>query len=78
MTVTSAADVTAMIARAVDYEGEWPEVGGMRGNRLSFSEIIAIGERVRGASSPVVASVCCIVSELTQLQGVHSPSTRSS
>ncbi len=52
MTVTSAADVTAMVALAVDYEGEWPEVGGISGNRMTFSQIIEMGEKIRGTSAP--------------------------
>jgi hypothetical protein len=48
MTLTTAADVTTIVARAVDYEGEWPEIGGIRGNELTFSQIIEMGERVRG------------------------------
>lgn len=49
MTLTSAGDLAAIVARAVDYQGEWPESGGIRGNGMSFSQIIDIGEKVRGA-----------------------------
>jgi hypothetical protein len=48
MTLTTAADVAAIVARAVDYEGEWPETGGIKGNRATFSQIIEIGEQIRG------------------------------
>ncbi|KAK7425789.1 hypothetical protein QQZ08_007765 [Neonectria magnoliae] len=48
MTLTTAADVATVVARAVEYEGEWPRIGGIRGNRLTFAEILEIGERVRG------------------------------
>ncbi|KAK8041081.1 NAD(P)-binding protein [Apiospora phragmitis] len=48
MTLTTAADLAAIVACAVDYEGTWPNTGGIRGNRFTFSEIIEIGERVRG------------------------------
>ncbi|KAK9388765.1 hypothetical protein V1515DRAFT_643056 [Lipomyces mesembrius] len=43
MTLTTAADLAAIVARAVDHEGEWPKIGGIRGNRLTFSRIIEIG-----------------------------------
>lgn len=48
MTLTTAADVAAVVARAVEYTGEWPEVGGIRGNRVNFAEVIRIGEKIRG------------------------------
>ncbi|KAI1261299.1 NAD(P)-binding protein [Xylariaceae sp. FL1019] len=49
MTLTTVADNAAVVARAVDYhDGRWPTTGGIRGNRLTFAEIIGIGERVRG------------------------------
>lgn len=48
MTLTTAADLAAIVARAVDYDGKWPVNGGIRGNRVTYSQIIEIGERVRG------------------------------
>ncbi|KAK7966217.1 uncharacterized protein PG986_000494 [Apiospora aurea] len=48
ITLTTAADLAAIVARAVESEGTWPTTSGIRGNRLTFSQIIAIGERVRG------------------------------
>ncbi|KAF1811993.1 NAD(P)-binding protein [Eremomyces bilateralis CBS 781.70] len=47
MTLTTAADVAAVVAQAVDYDGEWPIIGGIRGNRVTFSQILEIGEKVR-------------------------------
>lgn len=54
ITLTTAADLAAIVTRAIDYEGEWPEVGGIRGNRVTYSEIIEIGENIRG-----LCSHCC-------------------
>jgi uncharacterized protein YbjT (DUF2867 family) len=50
MTLTSVQDFAAIVAEAVDSpdEIEWPVIGGIRGSWLKFSEIIKIGERVRG------------------------------
>lgn len=48
VTLTSVADLAAVVARAVDYEGRWPVAGGIRGNRISFSQLLEIGGRVRG------------------------------
>jgi hypothetical protein len=36
------------VARAVEWDGEWPRHGGIRGNDLSMKEIIALGEKVKG------------------------------
>lgn len=49
---TSVKDFAAIVARAVDYEGgRWPIIGGIRGNRLTFAQILAIGESVRGKNN---------------------------
>ncbi|KAI1133274.1 NAD(P)-binding protein [Nemania abortiva] len=53
MTLTTMADAAAIIARAVDYDGVWPTNGGIRGNRVSISQILEIGARVRGRSFAV-------------------------
>ncbi|KAK9421833.1 putative NmrA-like domain-containing protein [Seiridium unicorne] len=48
ITLTTVADLAAIVARAVEYQGVWPTTGGIRGNRLKFSQIVEIGSRVRG------------------------------
>lgn len=48
ITLTSAADTAAIIAKAIDYDGEWPEISGIQGNRATLSEIIKLGEKIRG------------------------------
>jgi hypothetical protein len=50
MTLTTVADVATIVAQAVDYEGSWPTTGGIRGNRVTFSQILEIGQKVRGAN----------------------------
>jgi hypothetical protein len=52
MTLTSVRDLAAAIVRAVGHTGKWPATGGIRGNRLTFAQIIAVGEEVRGESRP--------------------------
>jgi hypothetical protein len=54
MSLTSAADVAAVVARAVEYEGEWPTIGGIRGNRATSSQIIEIGEKIRGTDQSLL------------------------
>lgn len=48
MTLTTVQDIAGFVARAMDYDGEWPKAGGIRGNRVTISEIIKIGEKLRG------------------------------
>lgn len=50
ITLTTAQDLAAVVARAVDYEGEWPLIGGIKGDELTFGQIIALGEKIRGTS----------------------------
>jgi hypothetical protein len=50
ITYTLAEDAVNILVKAVEYEGEWPEVGGISGHTLTMEEEIAIGEKVRGKS----------------------------
>ncbi|EAQ88491.1 hypothetical protein CHGG_05110 [Chaetomium globosum CBS 148.51] len=46
VTYTAIHDVVNVVVKAIDYEGEWPIIGGINGNTLSVAEEIAIGERL--------------------------------
>ena len=48
MTFTTVQDLAAVVAKAVTYDGEWPVIGGIRGNSVKVSQILKIGEKVRG------------------------------
>ncbi|KAK6361029.1 hypothetical protein TWF730_007144 [Orbilia blumenaviensis] len=48
ITFTSVKDLAAIIAKAIDYEGTWPTSGGIIGNRVTFRELLKIGQKVRG------------------------------
>ncbi|OTA62100.1 NAD(P)-binding protein [Hypoxylon sp. EC38] len=48
MTLTTVGDLAAVVARAIDYEGTWPRNGGIRGNRVTFSQILEIAQNIRG------------------------------
>lgn len=50
MTFTTVKDLTAVVVLAVDLAGEWPVVEDIRGNRVLVSEVLKIGEKVRGLS----------------------------
>ncbi|CAL1714302.1 unnamed protein product [Somion occarium] len=48
VTFTKVQDVANIVAEAIDYEGEWPVVGGIRGNNLTVGQVLALGEKIRG------------------------------
>ncbi|RMD39751.1 hypothetical protein DV735_g5369, partial [Chaetothyriales sp. CBS 134920] len=48
LTLTTVQDLAGVVARAIDYEGEWPVVGGIKGAQVELRELIALGEKIRG------------------------------
>lgn len=48
VTFTTVADFAQVVAKAVDYEGVWPVVGGIAGTRMTIGSLVALGEKVRG------------------------------
>ncbi|KAL4782679.1 NAD(P)-binding protein [Aspergillus varians] len=48
ITLTTVQDFAQVVARAIDYEGEWPATSGVQGTTLSIAELIALGEKIRG------------------------------
>lgn len=48
LTLTSVHDIATVIAEALDLDSEWPILGGIRGNRVTVSQIIVTGEKLRG------------------------------
>ncbi|KAF2804552.1 NAD(P)-binding protein [Mytilinidion resinicola] len=49
ITITTVQDLANVVAKAIDFEGEWPVVSGIRGVDMSVREVIALGEKIRGA-----------------------------
>ncbi|KAL2203306.1 NAD(P)-binding protein [Sarocladium strictum] len=45
---TSVADIAHVVRRAVEYDGKWPEIGGIRGDRLSAREMQQRVEKITG------------------------------
>ena len=43
-------DLANVVARAVEYPGEWPVIGGIRGTELPVGQLVALGEKIRGKS----------------------------
>lgn len=50
VTITTVQDIAKVVALAVEYKGEWPVIGGIRGSRMTVAEVIQVGEKVRGES----------------------------
>ena len=53
MTLTAVHDIAEVVARAVEINSEWPKIGGIKGNSVTISQILKIGEKVHGRSPPV-------------------------
>ena len=49
ITLTTVQDLANVVARAIDFEGEWPVVSGIKGADMSIGQVIALGEKIRGA-----------------------------
>ncbi|TKA48805.1 hypothetical protein B0A49_12255, partial [Cryomyces minteri] len=49
ITLTTVQDLANVVARAIDFEGEWPVVSGIRGADMSIGQLIALGETIRDA-----------------------------
>ncbi|KLU86069.1 hypothetical protein MAPG_05088 [Magnaporthiopsis poae ATCC 64411] len=47
-TVTAIHDIANVVLRVIDYEGAWPVNGGVVGETVSFSQLIELGQKLRG------------------------------
>ncbi|KAK0710643.1 hypothetical protein B0H67DRAFT_667402, partial [Lasiosphaeris hirsuta] len=45
LSFTTVQDLAAVVARAAEYAGEWPVVGGVNGNTLTSEQMVALGEK---------------------------------
>ena len=48
LTLTTVQDTAKVVAKALDYEGKWPEIGGIVGSRIKSKDLIALVEKVKG------------------------------
>lgn len=48
LAMTTVEDVAQVTAHAVDYEGKWPRIGGIRGEEMAMADILQLGEKIRG------------------------------
>lgn len=51
ITFTTVRDLANVVAQAIDYAGEWPVDGGIKGSVLSLEQLVALGEMIRGQLS---------------------------
>lgn len=60
LVLTIVEDTAEAAARAVEYDGEWPEIGGMQGHKITVADLVKIGDEIRGMFSglPVIPSWC--------------------
>jgi hypothetical protein len=63
ITLTTVQDLANVVALAVEYEGEWPVVGGIKGTEISIGELLTLGEKVRGK----LISFPCDIPSVTKL-----------
>jgi hypothetical protein len=47
-TMTTVSDLAAVVVEAVDYQGVWPEIGGIRGDHTTMVDLIHRCEKTRG------------------------------
>lgn len=52
LTLTTVQDLAQVVARAVEYGGEWPVIGGVQGTELTVGQLIALGGKIRGLWPP--------------------------
>lgn len=52
ITLTTVQDLANIVVKAVEYEGEWPVIGGIKGCELSIGQLLQLMEDVRGKISP--------------------------
>jgi hypothetical protein len=57
ITLTTTQDMAKVVARAVDYEGEWPVFGGIVGSNITISQLIALGEKIRTSAPTLFPSI---------------------
>ena len=63
ITLTTVQDLANVVARAIDFEGEWPVVSGIRGADISIRQLIALGEKIRGTCASLINLGCVLTGD---------------
>ena len=66
LTLTTVQDLANVVARAIDYEGEWPVVSGIRGANMSIGQLIALGEKIRGTHTSLLIHTKSVLTPTNQ------------
>lgn len=53
LALTTVQDIANVVVKAIDFQGEWPVIGGIQGTTISVKKLIALGEKIRGSSNPL-------------------------
>ena len=48
ITLTTVQDLASTVAKVIEYKGEWPVTGGIKGCELSIAELLQLAENIRG------------------------------
>lgn len=48
LTATTTNDLANVVAKAIEYQCEWPVVGGVSGEKLSTDQMLELGQKIRG------------------------------
>lgn len=48
LTLTTVEDTAKVVALALEYEGKWPQSGGIQGSQTTVGEFLALAEKIRG------------------------------
>ena len=41
-------DLSSVVAKAIDYHGEWPMLGGVVGSCVTVNDMVGLAEKLRG------------------------------
>ncbi|KAI1391054.1 NAD(P)-binding protein [Hypoxylon trugodes] len=44
--LTTVQDIAGVVARAVEFKGEWPVIGGIAGSRITIGELLKLGDAI--------------------------------
>jgi hypothetical protein len=67
VSIITAQDAAKVTALAVEYEGEWPVVSGIRGSNITLNDLVTLGEKIRGTQLHRLSCHCTNVSQASHL-----------
>ncbi len=61
MSLNTVQDLAKVVAAAVEYDSEWPEIVGVCGGQIAILELIRLGEEIRGECCPLVRTLSLVL-----------------